>query len=310
LRHTGWRTADRRGIWFAAAVWFAAAGCAGERGDLGEIRKTYAQAKYEEALSLCERSIRKGNADGRVYYYSGMSLLAMDRDAEAIDRFRAGLASDTTLAEEISSALLERASASLAGGMSPRAALLAEAAADIDRDAVDGPLLYAVALGAFEKRRWSDAAYWYGKAIAEYPDTGAAESAYFNLAACRAATGDTLSAIEALDTEIERFPGGELAERALWSRSSLLFARARTEFSRGEYDAALRTAERVAAGSAEPLLVQKAKFLMGESYERKGEFDRAYAAYEAIAEENGSAPGGIAEKARAKMKSFRDAGLR
>jgi len=234
----------------------------------------------------------------------------MERDAAAADRFRAALVSDATLSDEIAGALVEKARQSLNRGTLPRAALLARAASEIDRDAVGGPLLYLLGAGYLEERSWSEAAYWYGEAVAEYPDTDAAESAYFNLAASRAAMGDSLSAIEALEVELGRFPRGALAARAVWTLSHLLFGRATAEFSRGDYDAALRTAGRVATEATDELLIRKAKFLMGESYERMGEFDRAYEQYEAIAKEDRGAPGGPSERARAKMKSMRDAGLR
>ena len=310
LKHSGRRAAARRVFWFVAVVWLAASGCADERRDIGAAREAYASGKYEEALSLCERSIRQGKADGLVYYYSGMSLLALEKDAEAEDRFRAAIASDTTLVDDVAGALLERARASRDEGTMPRAALLARAAGEIDRDAVVGPLRFLVALSYFEERNWPEAAYWYSGAVAENPDTVAAESAYFNLAACRAAMGDSLLAIEALETELEKFPRGALSDRAAWTLSSLLFALAKTEFARGDYDAALRTAERIVDGSPDERLVREAMFLTGECFERMGEFDRAFEQYKAIATADRGAPGGISERARSKMKSFRDAGLR
>ena len=295
---------------FAGVVLCAAAGCAQEGKDLGVIREAYAKGKYEEALSLCERSIRKGGAGGEIFCYSGMSLLAMGRDAESGDRFRAALRADSSLGDEITGALSARAKGSADRGAMPRATLLARAAAEIDRAAPIGPLKYLVAKSYFEERNWSEAARWYAGAIAEYPDTNAAESGYLDLAACRAATGDSLSAIEALEAQLSRFPRGALADRAAGTLSGLLYGRARSEFAHGDYDSAVRTAERVVAGYADKMMVEKAMFLIGESYERMGEFERAYEQYEAIAREDRGTPGGVAERARAKMRSFRDAGLR
>lgn len=310
MRHSGRRAAECRVFLLAAAVLLAAAGCAERRKDLGAIREAYAEGKYEEAISLCERSIQKGIADGGIYYYSGMSLLATGKDAAAVDRFREALRADSALSDEITGALLDRARDSLDRGTIRRATLLARAAVEIDRAAPAGPLGYLVALGYFEERNWPEAAHWYTESIAGYPETDAAETGFFNLAASRAAMGDSAAAIEAFEAQLERFPRGGLADRAVWALSGLLYDRARTEFERGDYDAALRTAERVVTGSSDELMTQKAMFLIGESYERMGEFEKAYERYEAVAGEDRGAPGGIAERARAKMRGFRDAGLR
>jgi tetratricopeptide (TPR) repeat protein len=310
LEDFGRRAAECRVFLFAAVVLCAAAGCAERRQDLGAVREAYAGGKYEEALSLCERSIRKGNADGGVYYYAGMSLLAMGKDTEAVDRFREALRSDSALSDDIACALLDRARDSLDRGTIPRATLLARAAVEIDGAAPAGALGYLVAASYFEERDWSEAARWYAGSIAAYPDTDAAETGLSNLAASRAAMGDSAAAIEALEEQLERFPQGGLADRAVWTLASLLYDRARSEFERGDYGSSLRTAERVVAASPDDLMTQKAMFLIGESYERMGEFEKAYHQYEAIAREDRGAPGGIGERARAKMRGFRDAGLR
>jgi tetratricopeptide (TPR) repeat protein len=307
---TGRRAARCRAILFAAGVLCAAAGCARERKDLGAIERAYAAGRYEDAAALCDRSIRKGEADGDVYYFSGASLLALGKDADAGERFREAIRSDSALSARVARALTRGAAESLKNGTAPRAALLARAAAEIDRDAVAAPLGYLVAASYFEERNWAEAAFWYSGALSAHPDTAAAETALFRLAACRAALGDTAAAIEALEAELGRFARGELADRAAWALSEFLYGRARAEFERGEYGAAILTAERVASESPDPPTAQKAMFLVGESYERMGEFERAYAQFEAIAEQSRGAPGDIAERARAKMRGFSDAGLR
>jgi tetratricopeptide (TPR) repeat protein len=310
LKQSGRRAAERRVFWLAAVALCAAAGCAEDRSSAGAIREAYAEGRYEEALSLCERSIRRGAADGEVFYISGMLLLAEGKVDAAEDRFREALRADSSLADEIAGALLERAEDSLDEGTVPRATLLARAAAGIDRSAPVGRLGYLVAASYYDERNWAEAAYWYEEAVGAYPDTGAAELALIHLAESRAAMGDSAGAIEALEMELERFPRGEVANRAGWVLSGLLYGRARAEFERGDYRAVLRTAQRAADVSRDDLTVQKAAFLIGETFERLGDFDRAYEQYEKIAAEGRGAPGGIAERAKAKMRGFREAGLR
>ena len=295
---------------FAGVLLCAALGCANKRKDLAAIRDTYAAGKYEETVLLCDRTLRGGVEDGEVYYFCGMSLLALGRDPEAHDRFERALRADSALSGGITGHLIDKAEDARAGGAIGRAARLARTAAEFDGEAPVGSLKYLVAGSYFEEKDWKAAARWYAEAIAEYPDTDAAESAYFNLAACLSAVGDSSSAIEALEKQLSEYPRGTLASRAGWTLANLLYDKARSDFIRGDYETAVRGARRVIDTARHTVMIQKAGFLLGESYERMGDFDSAYEQYRAIAGEDDNAPGGIAERARAKIRALRDAGLR
>ena len=295
---------------FAGVLLCAALGCAEKRGDVSAIRRAYAAGKYEETVLLCERALRGGVEEGEVFFLSGMSLLALGRDSEARDRFERALRADSALSGEITGHLIERAEVSRARGATGRAARLARTAAEFDGEAPVGPLKYLVAGSYFEEKDWEKALRWYAEAIAEYPDSGEVESAYFNLSACFSAVGDTSSAIEALEKQLLEHPRGTLASRAGWTLSNLLYGKARSDFDHGDYEAAVRGARRVVDTAVNTVMIQKARFLLGESYERMGDLDRAYEQYREIADEGDNVPEGIAERARAKIRAFEDAGLR
>lgn len=295
---------------FAGVILWTALGCARKRADLSAIRAAYAAGNYEETVLLCDSALRGGVEEGEVYYLSGMSLLALGRDTEARDRFERTLRADSAFSGRITGRLIEEAEDSQRRGAVNRAARLARTAAEFDGGAPIGPLKYLVAGSYFEDKDWKEAGRWYGEAVVEYPDTDAAEIAYFNLAACLSAVGDTSSAIEALEKQLSEHARGTLASRAGWTLSNLLYDKARSDFDHGDYEAAIRGARRVVDTARNTVMILKAKFLLGESYERMGDFDSAYEQYREIAGEDENVPEGIDARARAKIRAFKDAGLR
>jgi len=305
------RQAARLGILALAGVLLCAScGCARKESGLSAIRHEYTKGKYDEAIALCERAVRNNTAAGEVYYYYGLSLLAMERDLEAFNRFEEAVSADSTLAADISGQLVAKAMESIARGMTYRAAQRVREAVGLNTGLRIGSLGYLVADSYYEDKQWGKAARYYAGALTEYPDTNVAEGGYFNLATCQRAMGDSAAAIETLEKQLSKFPRGPLASQAEWSLFDLLYNRARSEFERGNYDVAAGFVSRVPDRSGNTALVQQARFLLGECYERTGDFAGAFEQFETIVEDDRGGSGRIVERARAKMNAFRDAGLR
>lgn len=294
---------------FAGFSLCATSGCGKEEKAIAKIRGEYAAGDYAETAALCEDALRDGVAKGEVNFYYGLSFLATGRDAEALGRFERALEADSALSVRIVEELVAMARKSHSQGLVERATRLARAAVDIEPGAGIGALRYVVADDLFGERNWRAASREYVRALAEYPDTAAAERGYFNLSASLAAAGDTSAAIAALEHQLEGFPRGALGSEARWNLAGILYARGLAEFETGDYDAAAGLARRVLRFSDDPAIVQKARFLIGEAAERSGDFDGAFEQYSAIAEEVEGPSAGLAERARAKIRAFRDAGL-
>jgi tetratricopeptide (TPR) repeat protein len=304
------RQAARWGVLSLAGVLVCACcGCTRKGSESSAIRREYAKGKYEEAIALCDRAVRNNSAGGDVYYYYGLSLLAEGRDVEAFKRLEEAVSADSARASDASGELVGRAMDSIARGMAHRAAQLVREAADLDAELTVGPLGYLVADSYYEDKKWEDAASCYTRALREYPDTSAAERGYFNLAACQSTAGDSTAAIETLETQLSKFPRGPLASQARWGLSDLLYGRARSEFDRGNYDVAAGLVTRMPRWEEDTALVQQARFLQGECYERTGDFAKAYEVFKTIVEDSPGGSGRMVERARAKMKAFHDAGL-
>lgn len=305
------RRAVRAGALVAAAFLVAGAcGCSKRQRALGAIESEFAGGNYEEAIALCEREIRSDGADADVFRFLGLSLLAVDRDAEAVDWLRKAVGMNGAMAAGVSASLAAKAREALSLGRTGQAERRLRAALEIDPQLDAGPLEYLAADGLFEEKRWEDAARRYERALGENPDTTAAEKGYFNLAVCRAAAGDSASAIEVLEIQIAAFPRGALADRARWTLVNLLYERARGEFQRGSYERAAELAAGVVRRADAGPARQKARFLLGESYERMGRYASAYEQYQSLVREDRGASGRLVERARAKIRAIEDAGLR
>jgi tetratricopeptide (TPR) repeat protein len=286
----------------------ALSSCDKKEDALSAIRREYAAGNYAETRALCEQALRDKISGGEVQFYYGLTLLSYGRDVEALESFGKAVESDTTLAASIANELVTRAREALVSGATGRAARLSKAAVDIMPAVKIGPLRYLVAAERLGQRDWDAALREYSRAIAEYPDTSAAERGYFNMAECYVLAGDSSAAIATLEKQLEKFPRGKLLSDGEWKLVNLLYNRGMTEFWRGDYDAAAGFARRMLGRSDKSVMVQKARFLLGESCERAGDFGGAYEQYSAIVNDEDAARG-IVGRAQAKIRAFRDAGL-
>jgi tetratricopeptide (TPR) repeat protein len=300
----------RVGALLVVVILLCAAGCSKKGKALSEIKSEFARGDCEETVALCQRALRDQVSDAELFYYYGLALLTLERDDEAVEQLGKAVSMNGTLSERISEDLVAKAGESVARGKTPQAAQRLRNAARFQADIEVGPLGYLLAESFFGDKQWREAAHYYETALGEYPDTSAAEGGYYNLASCFAALVDSAAAIRTLETELARFPNGALAGQAEWSLSTLLYAEARSEFGRGDYDGAVESAVRIIDRTDDVAAVQRARFLIGEAYERKGDYAAAYEQYQTIIGGDAGVSGRWVERARAKIKAMRDAGLR
>lgn len=290
-------------------VLVATSGCSEKRKTMGEIRESFSSKNYEETMLLCQRALRKNINNGEVYYYYGLALIELGRDYEAFARFGDGVVVDSTMAPRVASLLLAKGREALSRGEAKKASARIKVAADLDPTLDLGTLKYLVADAYFDERQFERAAVMYNAAIAERPDTVAVEVAYFNLADCYLALGDSTRAIATLDRLVERFPAGKLSGEAQWKLVNLLHDHAASEFSRGNYQVVVEEIRTLLTRTTNVSLVQRARFLLGEAYERLEDYPSAYEQYKTIIDQDRGASGRIVDKARQKIDALRDSGL-
>ena len=285
------------------------AGCSEQTKALADIRAAFSNENYEETVILCEHALRQDIRDSDVYYYYGLSLLELGRDYEAFRRFDEAVVADSTKGVKIAAWLIAKGQEAFSRGEARRAAERVKIAANLDSQADLGSFKYLVADAYFGEKRFETAADLYRSAIEERPDTSVAEGAYFNLAQCYVVLGDSTNAVNALEQLLDRFPKGSLSGRARWKLVNLLYEHARTEFTRGNYQTVVKEIKTLLTRTSNNSLVQRARFLLGEAYERMADYPRAYEQYKTIIDKDRGASGRIVERARQKIEALRESGL-
>jgi tetratricopeptide (TPR) repeat protein len=153
------------------------------------------------------------------------------------------------------------------------------------------------------------AAVFYTRAVTAYPDTAAAERAYFNMGESFAENGQPERARESLEKMLELNPQGQMARHARWTLVNLMYEQGEKQFLMGNYEEVVEIVNELLARTRNRGIVQKSRFLLGETYEAMGDFDLAYAQYQAIIEVDRGASGRIVERAKSKIAALREAGL-
>jgi TolA-binding protein len=121
--------------------------------------------------------------------------------------------------------------------------------------------------------------------------------------------GTPARARESLEKLLDRYPQGRFATQARWRLVNLLYEEGEKQFVMGNYQEAVAVINELLKRTDNPGMSQKSRFLMGESYERMGDFEQAYRQYKRIIDTDRGASGRIVERARQKIAALREAGL-
>ena len=284
-------------------------GCSKEKHTVSTIRSTYDSGDYREVVTLCRHAIGEDISGADVYYYYGLALLSLERDFESYRQFERAVAIDPTLDRDIASELLAKGREAIVRGDVEKGENRLKASVRYDANLRLGALRYVVADAYFKDKDFLMASQLYRTAVEEFPDTSAAQKAYFNLAQCYMSLGYDKQSVEVLYRQLEEFPRGRLSGQAKWKLTIALYGIAEKEFAAGNHKTAVDDLEELLARTTNTSLIQKARFLLGEVYEAMGEYSKAYGQYRAIIREDRGASGRIVERAKGKIEALRDSGL-
>ncbi|HEX5131127.1 MAG TPA: tetratricopeptide repeat protein [Candidatus Krumholzibacteria bacterium] len=293
-----------RGVVVAAAL-LALAGC-GRGGSLHDIQKAFEKEDYQEVVALSRHALRRGEDRPALHLYNGLGLVGMGRDHEGFDEIATAVAGDDHLAQRAADFLWEQARSQPGSDVSARR--MREAvryAPDLDL----GRNRFAVADVCFAERSYADAARLYQQAVAQYPDTAACEEAYARLAECWMELQEPDKARATMETLVEKYPKGRAAGRAAARLDDFSFDQAQAAFDAAEYPRAVDLSLALVESTANRSLQQKARYLLGQSYEAAGDTARAYSAYREIISSDRGDSGRIVERARARIAVLQEAGL-
>lgn len=286
-----------------------ACGTSEQKKSLEEIETAYESADFEETIALCRYAIRRGWDSARVHFYYGASLVALKRDYEGFRALDEAVGKDASIGVEAAALLHEMALENARSGQRATAARRMQKAIELDPSIDLGPYAFMVADAYFEAKRYGHAAPLYGEAIEAYPDTSILESAYFNMATSYDELDWNEQALVAYEKILELFPRGEHRSNSAWRVANIMFEQAEKEYVLGNYDEAVGILDELVRRTSNRGLLQKAHFLMGETYEAVEDYSAAYRAYREVINVDRGASGRIIERAREKITALQEAGL-
>lgn len=284
-------------------------GCSKEKKAVAEIREAFEADEHQEAIAFCRHAIRRGIDAPEVYYYYGASLVSLNRDFEGFRQLQKAAEGDPSISAKIAEYLFDSGDRSFRKRLRSQAAGRMRHAVEIDPALDLGPYVYMVADQYFAENDYEPAARFYARALTQRPDTTAAEEAYLNLAKSYVEIGTPARARESLEEMLDRYPGGRLATQARWRLVNLLYEEGEKQFVLGNYEEAVEVINELLRRTRNPGLSQKSRFLLGESYERMGEYENAYRQYRRIIDTDRGASGRIVDRAKQKIAALREAGL-
>lgn len=289
------------------AVAVLCAHCGGG-GPAGDMRRAFEKGDYAEVVTL-GRHARKTGADAAdVHYYYGLALVALGRDHEGLAEITAAVERDGGLGAGAAEFLREAAARE--GVSRDDAAHRRAFAFELDPSVDPGPHRFAVADYYYGERDFRSAATHYEQAVKAFPDSSACEGAYARLSECWTELGEPARAREAMETLVERYPKGRHAGTVASRLDDIAYAEARKHFEAGEYDDAIEVARELVGRSTNRLLQQKTRFLLGESYEAKGDRGAAYNEYRELIRADRGDSGRLVEQARVRIEALQGEGLK
>lgn len=294
----------RRGV---ATLLLLALGC-GARGPVADMRHAYEKGDFSEVVTLGRHAIRNRTAPADVHYYYGMALVALGRDSEGFAEIDTAMAANSGLKQDAAVKLREY-SAKEGIGRNESARRLRKAH-ELDPTVDLEQRRFAVADTYFEDRDFHEAAQLYDEAVTKYPAAPECERAYARLSDCWRALGDDEKARAAMETLVKRFPRSGEGQGAAANLNELLYQDAQHHLDAGEFDEAIASATDVVAKADNRSLQQKARFLLGQAYEGKGDRQAAYEAYRDVIRSDRGDSGQVVERARSRIEALQEAGLK
>lgn len=295
-----------------SAAWIAAGvamllliGCGGSGGG-GDVERAFRKGDYKDAVAFGRHATRTGQDTPKMHVYYGMSLVGLGRDHEGFGEIDDGLKGDTSLRGDVADFLWKLA---IAAPNTEQSARRMWKASQLSPKIDLGRWRFAVADAAFDDHDFASAAKLYDEATHAYPDTAACEQAYARLADCYRELDQPDSARVAMETLVKKFPHGLLADRAVARLDDIAFNEAQAAYDSTDYDQTIDLSKKLVDQTENRSLQQKARFLLGQAYEAKGDVADAYATYNEIIRSDRGDSGRIVERARSRIEALQEAGL-
>lgn len=279
------------------------AGSCGRKSVAERVREEFEAGQYREALFLIKHHFKKGgDRTPELLFLAGQSWLRLGIEAEADDAFAETYSTDSTWAPRIAQEFRAEALRSMEGGLEARGKRFLLQALNYDPgldfghcNAVAGELL-------LERRNYEGAVLHFERYLKDYPDTAGAAEVMLHLGSAYEGMEEIDKAIDHYHRFQDRYSKSRLKTTARWRIENLLYTKAEGLKSAGETDEAVVILGPLASSAQNPLVRERANFVMGEIFEEWGDLTRAISYYQEVINLNLGSSGRLVEKAKERIE--------
>ncbi|MBN1164851.1 MAG: tetratricopeptide repeat protein [Candidatus Krumholzibacteriota bacterium] len=287
-----------------AALILSGSSC-GKKSLLQRVEDEYRKGNFRECVFLVRHHFRRGGSRSpRLLFISGKALLKLGIEADAGSNFAEIYSADTTWAVEIAGALREEALICLDKGLLPKGKRLMFQAINYQRELDFGTYNELAGELLLERKDFERAAFYFNAYLETFPDTAGAASAMMNLGAAYEGMGKPLKAIELYRTFQERYPKSRLRSTANWRLENLMLNAGEQLYSGGEPDEARNLLLDLAATADNPLVRERANFLLGQICEGNYDIEKAIYYYREVVNLNLGSSGRLVDKAKERIEKL------
>ncbi|MCK4549805.1 MAG: tetratricopeptide repeat protein [Candidatus Krumholzibacteria bacterium] len=300
---TVFRTHFRRRVYLMLVMMAALAVSCGSKSVLEQVEEEYAKGNYREGLYIARLHFRRGGERSpELLFLAGKSYMRLGIEAEASDSFAEVFSSDSTWAPMIAGVLKDEALESLEKGLTAKGSRFIIQAVNYDQDLDFGRYNGLAGDLMLDRKDYSRAIHYYTVFLEEYPDTVGAAVVMMDLGSAFEGHGDTLEAIQLYRDFQDRYPKSRMRSTAEWKLENLLLDSGKEMLSGGEPEEAERILGELASTAGNPLVREKANFLLAEIFESRSDFAKAVRYYTEVVNMNLGVSGRLAEKAKERIE--------
>lgn len=288
------------------------AGCSGDDLDkhLRKGGEYYAQNQFEEAQLEGLYVLLRDSENEEALRLVARSLLAQNRDGEAVGYFRQLTEQNPLYAVEAAQIYDRLARADFAAGERSRAARRWFLALQFEPRLDLGPHAFYMAQRAYDERNWQRAADLYGRALTAYPDSSAVRTALFPYGRALHELDRRQEALAVLEPFLQSYPRHRQRHEAIWLYQELLIDEARAANARMDYEGAVEYLRKVLRHKDNPPMTAEALLTLGTSYENLQDYDAAAVCYRRVIEESPTYMGRSYDAAVERLSRLEKAKLR
>jgi len=269
---------------------------------LEKAEKEYSEGNYRETVFLVRHHFRRGGQRSpELLFLAGKALLRLGIEAEATDYFAEAYSADSTWADMIAQVMKKEALESLEKGLTSKGRRFILQAVNYE-GRIDMGRYNAMAGEIFlDRKDYRGAAFYFERFLADHPDTAGAAEVMMNLGESYEGMGETVKAMEIYRLFQERYSKSRLVSTARWKLENLLLDSGEEMLTGGDREEARRILEELAAEASNPLVREKANFMLGEIYERMNDYRSAVRYYSEVVHLNLGSSGRLVEKAKERI---------